>query len=340
MAAQAGREKAQPLLLGVSWLALLASSSAVSPLASRTDALALTNHPLSIQLGTGKLPYGSLTRCLLARTALLDALTASVEAACADSRESPPAQELLSLMRAEHSSSLKDADTWLAAAASAGKSIELPESEIRAGVRCYICGGTHYNTDCPQEAKVPSTAAQGLATYLRGAATFGAVAAVLLDLAFAFTTLRAAGLDGGDAFGQLVAHHNDRLPQLAAAVELAAQDESGALRDAARAQEEAGIARSLLYAWVDGEAGEAGLQDVAEGTAMSLQEARERVDTVEPGFLQAQDRNAQFLRDEVLGATTSAGSPDSAALQDSPAQSKKAAVDAAAAYLAARKAQS
>ena len=59
-------------------------------------------------------------------------------------------------------------------------------------------------------------------------------------------------------------------------------------------------ARALLYAFVDSEAGEAGLKSLTmDESGVSLQEARERLDAIEPGFLQSQDKNAQFLKEEV-----------------------------------------
>ena len=72
-------------------------------------------------------------------------------------------------------------------------------------------------------------------------------------------------------------------------------------------------------------------------SGVSLQEARERLEAIEPGFLQSQDKNAQFLKEEVLGAQgQKTGSPTATAA--GKMGKKAAAVDAAAAYLAAKQA--
>ena len=67
---------------------------------------------------------------------------------------------------------------------------------------------------------------------------------------------------------------------------------------------------------------------------MSLQEARVALDQVEPGFLDAQDKNAHFLKTEVLGATTASDAPPALGASERRA----AAVDKAAAYLKAKQA--
>ena len=57
--------------------------------------------------------------------------------------------ELLALARVEARRCDSDAEAWWWEAASAGKTIDLPESEVAAGVRCHACGGMHSNRDCP-----------------------------------------------------------------------------------------------------------------------------------------------------------------------------------------------
>ena len=81
-------------------------------------------------------------------------------------------------------------------------------------------------------------------------------------------------------------------------------------------------ALSALFNFVDSEASTAGLKGAGE----DLEAARRKLDALEPGFLDAQDRNANFV-----SATLKAQ------LAKSSAGAKK--MDAAAAYLAAKKAK-
>ena len=118
---------------------------------SRPEALALVNHPLAVSIGTGGLPRGSLERCLLARAAVLEgieaAANAELNAAIEDAARFDKANTFLTLARAELEATKDDHPAWRAAADDAGLTIELPPSEVDAGVRCYNCGGTHYNVD-------------------------------------------------------------------------------------------------------------------------------------------------------------------------------------------------
>ena len=309
--------------------------AALTPLWTRPAALTLANHPLFIQLGTGCLPRGSLERNLLARTAILDGL----ESAAGNGATSAERDELRALLSAEKRRCAEDTAIWRTQCDAAGVTIDLPASEVEAGVACYNCGGSHYNIDCPDELAVAPSAV-AISAYLRSTSTLAAAAAVLRDLAFVASTLVRAGLGGGAAYGELVSAHAARLPELADKCELVltASEQS----DDARAAEEYTTARSLLYAMIDSESGVAGLKSSAAaadddgrsgGAALSLQEAREAIEAIEPGFLQSQDRNAQFLREEVLGAQVA-----SAPQQQQQQQRKAAAVDAAAAYLKAKQA--
>jgi hypothetical protein len=352
----------------------------LSPLWTRPEALALTNHPLLVQIGTGQLPAGSFRRCLLARTAIVEGLEAAAAVACSGNFVTAPAAECLSLLAQERVRCQQDADEWWASAVAAGKSIELPASEVAGksamiplgssfhpsfplplptcarphpivvGVRCYGCGGTHYNVDCPEELTV-SSEATALASQLRGSRTLAAASVVLRDLCFAHATLREAQLDGGDAYGGWVEAHSQRWLRLADACDGALEAAATLQGDtAAAAIEEARAARSLLFALIDSEASTAGLRarggagaeegategaDADERTYMSLQEAREAIEAVAPGFLEQHDRNARFLREEVLGAS---GPARAAAV--SQAGQKASAVDKAAAYLRAKRAAS
>ena len=170
---------------------------------------------------------------------------------------------------------------------------------------------------------------------------------MLRDLAFAATTLTRAGLEGGDAYGLMLGAHAKRLPELAEACEEVLALSSDA--EAAAAKEAFGTARSLLFATVDAESSTTGLKAAAStageqaesGTQgkLSLQEARERIDLIEPGFLESQDKNAQFLKEEGLGAAPSgSGGEGISTSAPAPANAKASAVEAAAAYLKAKQA--
>jgi hypothetical protein len=113
-------------------------------------------------------------------------------------------------------------------------------------------------------------------------------------MGWAHRTLLRAGLDGGGAYDGWVEAHATRWTCIADACE-AALASAGAGAD-----EEATTASSLLYALVDAEAGASGLVDGA-GRAMTLEEARRRSAEIEPGFLEAHDRNTAFIQQQVLG---------------------------------------
>jgi len=326
--------------------AVATATLALSPLWTRPQGLMLANHPLIVQLGTGALPMGSFNRCLLAREALLEGLEASAASSCSGDAVSPEAAQLLSMAADESARCTRDASLWLETAAGAGRSIELPAEEVAAGVRCYTCGGTHYNIDCPETAAAPPEAL-ALAGFLKSARTLAAASAVLRDLSFASNTLLKAGLTGGDAYSACVAAHAQRCGELADACDrtLAA---AGTLEDTASdsarlALDETRLARSLLFALVDSECGTAGLKDSSCGDGdggMSLREAREAIEAVEPGFLQEQDRNAAFLRETLLqpSDTPNSDAPAAAAGPTSAARRQEQRVDAAAAYLKAKQA--
>ena len=78
-------------------------------------------------------------------------------------------------------------------------------------------------------------------------------------------------------------------------------------------------ALSALFNYVDSEASTAGLK----GAGDALETARRKLDTLEPGFLDAQDRNANFVASTLKAQAAESG-----------AGAKK--MDAAAVYLAAK----
>ena len=247
--------------------------ASVSSLSAWTRPLALANHPLVLFFGTGRLPRGSFERCLLARSAILEGLEASAKADQAkaalsdDSNWEAATSSLLELLAEEREACLRKHDEWREAADAAGQTIDLPQSEIDAGVRCYVCGGIHYNVDCPEELAVSSNV-QALVGYLRGASSLAGASTVLRDLSFAATTLSRAGLDGGKPFRAVLAAQSDALPALAAACDRAYEASSSRTSSSggdstARASEEASTSRSLLFAAVDSESATSGLQAAA-----------------------------------------------------------------------------
>ena len=265
---------------------------------SRPGALALVNHPLVVYLGTGGLPRGSFERCLLARATVLEGLEQAArqeaKAALADSDTRKHASlRLLEKVTAEGKRCANDHAEWRTAVSAAGKTIDLPKSEIDAGVRCYACGGMHYNIDCPEELRVSNSAAT-LASYLRSTTSLAGASSVLTDLSFAATTLMKAGLHGGEPYGAMLGAHVQRLSVLADACDRALVA-SGRLSDAPETcKEEFETARSLLFALVDSESSDAGLKAVQSsdagggGVMMGLQEARDCIEVIEPGFRASQ----------------------------------------------------
>ena len=295
-------------------------TAAIATAWSRASGLAFVNHPLVVQLGTGALPLGVFSRCLLGREVVLAALEQ-----CA---ESTP--ELRGLLAAESASCGSDHAAWLDQAAAAGKTIELPPDEIEAGVRCYSCGGTHYNVDCPKDASA-SPAANALASYLRDCSTLAAPAAIFRTMGWSHNTLLKAGLDGGNAYRGWVRAHASRWTLIADACDAAL----ASVPQESIMEEEAMTATSLLYAFVDAEAGVSGLLDkVSEG--MTLREGREKLEEVEPGFLATQDRNAAFLKEQVLGQQLKTAPPGAAAVAVAAAAGSRAGADSGAKTAAAK----
>ena len=285
----------------------------------RDAALAVVNNPLIVQLGSGELPAGSYLRLMEDRSIVLDGVTAACAAACRRGRLPPSGRPATSaaaaaagldlLLKAEQERREDDHEAWAAAMAAAGKSIEVDHeawaaAQAAAGepatqLACYTCGGPHLNVDCPEEL-APSAAARALAAHLRSsppAVALPAAAAVLRCVGWCHATLRTAGLGGGAAFGGWVDAHATRWAALADAADaLLDASSSGDVADT-DADAEHALALSLLYSWISSEAGTAGLK----GDGAPLQAAREAIDRVEPGYLQSVDRDAQFVRDVVLG---------------------------------------
>ena len=130
-----------------------------------------------------------------------------------------------------------------------------------------------------------------------------ALAPLLRSIGWSHATLQRAkiggggeGGEGGDgvegsasagAYAGWVEAHAARWLPLAAACDAcveaaaaAAEEEEAAAEGAERARMAAATTRSLLYAWVDDEAGVAGLRG-----GEAVQAARERLEALEPGFL-------------------------------------------------------
>jgi hypothetical protein len=331
-------------------------STKAASLCSRDDALTIVNHPLIIQLGTGDLPMGSFRRLLLARSALLEAAGESIVAACSeltkakDPKARDAATSLEALISQEVRQASDDATEWLAAAERAGKTIELPAEQGAAGVSCYGCGGNHYNVDCPDDLS-PSRDALTLSSHMRAArgalSQLGAAAPIFRCIGWSHATMASTSpeMNGGRAFQGWTSSHALRWTAISEALEHAFDcgvtcldagevflSVGGALSDleVAVARREAQTSFALLYAAIDSEAATAGLQSVS--ATMSVQEAREAIALVEPGF--NGDKHRVFM-DEVLGAK-GAEKPSEAAASSSTAAAERR-LKAAAAYMEAKK---
>ena len=268
--------------------------------AHRSERLNLLNHPLQIQLATGALPYGSFVRLCHDRSTILEAVRSAAAAAGAD------------VLSAEISEAQETTKAWLETAEAAGKTISTGDPSIK----CYACGGDHLNVDCPDDLSVTGPA-RAVAAVLRSYNDVEAATGVLAvcEYGWACDTLLKAGFETPYA-GWLTAHAESLAKASAAVAPLV----DAADRDAVDASYVAAL--SALFNFVDSEASTAGLKGAGE----DLEAARRRLDALEPGFLDAQDRNANFV-----AATLKAQAAKSSA------GAKK--MDAAAAYLAAKKAK-
>ena len=267
--------------------------------AHRGESLNLLNHPLQIQLATGALPYGSFARLCHDRSTILEAVRSAAAAAGAD------------VLADEVSND--ETKAWLDAAEAAGKTISTGDPSIK----CYACGGDHLNVDCPDDLTVTGPA-RAVAAVLRSYSGAEAAAGVLAacEYGWACATLLEAGF-GETPYAGWLTSHAESLAEASAAV---APLVDAADRDAVDASYVAAL--SALFNFVDSEASTAGLK----GAGADLEAARRKLDALEPGFLDSQDRNANFV-----SATLKAQAAKSSA------GAKK--MDAAAAYLAAKKAK-
>ena len=265
--------------------------------AHRSERLNLLNHPLQIQLATGALPYGSFVRLCHDRGTILDAVRSAAAAA--------GAEVLGDVSEAE-------AKAWLETAEAAGKTISTGDPSIK----CYACGGDHLNVDCPDDVTVTGPA-RAVAAVLRSYSDVEAAAGVLAacEYGWACGTLLEAGFE--TPYAGWLTNHAEALATAAAAVAPLVDAADRESVDAAYV-----AALSAFFNFVDSEASTAGLK----GAGADLEAARRKLDALEPGFLDQQDRNANFV-----SATLKAQA------EKSSAGAKK--MDAAAAYLAAKKAK-
>ena len=272
---------------------------------NRGELLNLLNHPLQVQLANGDLPYGSFVRLCHDRAAVLEGL----EAAAGDYVPG------ISDERRENDGCTR---AWKTAAEAEGRSIAAPP-----GVACYGCGGDHLNVDCPEERSV-SGAASALAAVLRApdaTSRLAGAAAVCRGYGWACGAIVGAAL-GPSPYDPWLRRHGEVFSELGASADAALDAHCESEAVASRAYV---AALSAAFNFFDSEASVAGL--TASGA--SLEVARRRLDGLEPGFLTAQDRNADFVADlkaEVTGAAKER--------QASDADRK---MSAAAAYLAAKK---
>ena len=265
--------------------------------AHRSERLNLLNHPLQIQLATGALPYGSFVRLCHDRCTILDAVRSAAAAA--------GAEVLADVSEAE-------TKAWLDAAEASGKTISTGD----ASIKCYACGGDHLNVDCPDDLTVTGPA-RAVAAVLRSYNDVEAAAGVLAacEYGWACGTLLEAGFE--TPYAGWLTNHAEALAKASAA---GAPLVDAADRESVDAAYVAAL--SALFNFVDSEASTAGLK----GAGADLEDARRKLDALEPGFLDQQDRNANFV---------------AATLKAQAAKSSSGAkkMDAAAAYLAAKKAK-
>ena len=298
--------QSKPAMLVLAWVCMQPAAPLSTPTttteqlraAHRGESLNLLNHPLQIQLATGALPYGSFVRLCHDRSTILDAVRSAAAAAGAD------------VLADEVSND--ETKAWLDAAEAAGKTISTRDPSIK----CYACGGDHLNVDCPDDLTVTGPA-RAVAAVLRSYDGVEAAAGVLAvcEYGWACGTLLRAGFE--TPYAGWLENHAEALATASAAVAPLVDAADRESVDAAYV-----AALSALFNFVDSEASTAGLK----GAGANLEDARRKLDALEPGFLDSQDRNANFV-----SATLNAQAAKSSA------GAKK--MDAAAAYLAAKKAK-
>lgn len=275
--------------------------------AHRSERVNLLNHPLQIQLATGALPYGSFLRLCHDRSTILEALRSTAAAAAG--------ADVLSVLADEDEAAEATARAWRAQAEAAGKTISTDDESIK----CYACGGDHLNIDCPDDLSV-SGPARALAAVLRSCTGDAAQAATsvfaVCEYGWACATAVQADL-GETPYVRWLRTHANAYTKVATAV---APLVDAAPRDAVDATYVAAL--SALFNYIDSEASTAGLK----GAGDALETARRKIDALEPGFLDAQDRNANFVASTLTAQAAASG-----------AGAKK--MDAAAAYLAAKRAK-
>lgn len=257
-----------------------------------------------MQLATGALPYGSFLRMCHDRSTILEALRSTAPAAAG--------ADVLSVLADEDEAAEATALAWRAQAEAAGKTISTGDDSIK----CYTCEGDHLNIDCPDDLSV-SGPARALAAVLRSCTGDAAQAATsvfaVCEYGWACDTVVKANLGATPYAGWLRTHADayttiaTQITPLVDAAPIEAVDASYV------------AALSALFNYVDSEASTAGLK----GAGDALETARRKLDTLEPGFLDAQDRNANFVASTLKAQAAESG-----------AGAKK--MDAAAVYLAAK----
>ena len=299
---------------------------------SRNDVLNLLNHPLQLQLATGELPLGSFRRLVAERAGILEGIESAVTISSTTTQKH---------VHEEMERHTADANEWLDAAEDAGKSIVVP------GIQCYTCGGEHLNIDCPNDnagAGDASPAALALRSVLQTSGPVGAVA-VLRSYGFCCSRLLdAMGATVGSEqrprevsqpyFGWIEAH-SERWTELADVCEAEIIDGiAGAGGNHINIDPSSySLCLSMFYGWIDNEAATTGIRiesNSSSGSGRASKTAMVRLvdalEDLEPGYAAQRDKHSSFLADIT-------GKADA----QEKASAAKRKVDAAAAYLAAKK---
>ncbi len=283
---------------------------------NRRESLNLLNHSLQLQLVTGDLQFGAFQRLILDRKAILEGL----EIATRGTSITLDIQKQLS----SHDEVAAD---WIQTAEKAGKTITVSDPNIK----CYNCGGTHLNIDCPEDQAI-SSSAQALKSLLISNGVEGATAVLQCYSFCCSTLLKSCGRQQQERqqsqstleidpvyHGWLETHATTwaRFGEICG--DHLANNQNGKKLNT----DGYTVCLSMLYNWIDAEAATTGIRaDLNDPTLSSIMDELERL---EPGYASQRDKHQSFVAD-LTGTKT-------AKVMELKAQSK---VDKAAAYLAAK----
>jgi len=284
---------------------------------SRAQMLNLLNHPLQIQLATGDLPLGSFQRIVKDRLVLLTGIQAATAGLLLEE------EDVIGIKAHQ-----EEAAEWLEFARAQGKTIVAP-----SGIACYTCGGDHFDIDCPEDQQ-SSQSVLALNSVLQSSGVVGAIS-ILEGYSFACRRLLEAlrtTTNSHDNYYDTVYHgwlkvHAERWSQLSERChKLSAKiDQTNTMDEDDDSAARYTACLSMFYNWIDMEAATTGIR--ANLNNPEITALMEALEVLEPGYATQRDKHSSFVACNISGAASSKANVKSATAK----------VDAATAYLAAKK---